>query len=139
MLMTREKRPSRSRTLEASPPLVHGSAAAFENLAAALQILSEACPPRMSVRQVLAFAIIAYGNAMGKKLSLADVREAAGEGLGQSIEKTIWAFFEPSPKEPDGLGWLEQEADPDDARRKYLILTDKGRYIVNEMTRALAH
>ncbi|MCG9916908.1 MAG: hypothetical protein MH112_11215 [Phenylobacterium sp.] len=123
-------------TMATTPDLLPGSAHAFERLAAAIQILSEMVPPRLSARQLLAFSIIAYANAMGRRITLAEVREIAGDGLGVSIERTINSFFEPTRREPDGLGWLEQVPDEDDRRRKFLVLTAEGRRAVNEITAA---
>jgi hypothetical protein len=139
MIITMTKdRPMTDEKLSTSSPLQSSSALAFEHLAGALQILAEAVPARMSVRQVLAFTIIAYANAMGRSITLTEVREIAGEGLGQSIERTIQGFLAPTKREPDALGWLEQVPDEDDRRKKYLVLTERGRFIVNEMTKALA-
>ncbi len=120
-----------------SPDLLPGSARAFERLTGAMQIVAELVPPRLSARQLLAFSIIAHANAMGRRISLAEVREIAGDGLGVSIERTINSFFEPTRREPDGLGWLEQVPDEDDRRRKFLVLTTEGRLAVNEITAAL--
>ncbi|MFN3582759.1 hypothetical protein [Phenylobacterium sp.] len=121
-----------------SDKLLSTSADAFEHLAAVMQIIAEAVPARCSTRQVLAFCIIVYANAKGQSVTLSQVRETAGEGLGQSIEKTIQMFFAPSKQQPDALGWLEQEVDEDDRRKKYLKLTARGRHVANEITRALA-
>lgn len=120
-----------------SDKLLSTSADAFEHLAAVMQIIAEAVPARCSTRQVLAFCIIVYANAKGQSVTLSQVRETAGEGLGQSIEKTIQMFFAPSKQHPDALGWLEQEVDEDDRRKKYLKLTARGRHVANEITRAL--
>src|SRR5689334_4086022 len=100
--MTQEK-PPRSKSQGDSSALLPGSASAFEHLAAAIHVLSEAVPARMSVRQVLAFAIIAHANTMGRHITLSEVREIAGDALGQSIERTIQAFFNPTKREPDAL------------------------------------
>lgn len=134
--MTEDTRRSTPRA--ASEPLLPGSAVAFERFAEALNILSLAVPPRVSVRQLLAFAIVANANAMGRSITLSEVREIAGDAIGQSIDRTIQQFFPPTRQDPDGLGWIEQELDLDDRRKKYLKLTAMGRYVVNEMTRALA-
>lgn len=128
---------ARSKRPEGSLKLLPGSAAAFGHLAAAVQVVAEAAPARMSIRQVLAFTIVAYANAMGRRITLSEVRELAGDALGQGIERSIAGFFAPTKREPDALGWLEQEPDEDDRRKKYLVLTERGRYVVNEITRAL--
>lgn len=139
MVATKDKAGARSSTDQgASDGLLSTSADAFEHLAAVMQIIAEAVPARCSARQVLAFCIIVYANAKGQSVTLSQVREVAGEGLGQSIEKTIQMFFSPSKNQPDALGWLEQEVDEDDRRKKYLKLTARGRHVANEIARALA-
>lgn len=130
-----QKAPSQSTS---SAKLLPGSAAAFENLTETIFVFSSLVPARTSIRQVMAFAIIAQKNAMGSAVSLTDVREIAGEALGQSIERTIQQFFAPTVRDPDALGWLEQEEDPYDRRKKYLKLTDKGVEVVNAITTALS-
>ena len=133
--MTEDNRRSTPRA--ASEPLLPGSADAFKRFSAALRILSMAVPPRVSVRQLLAFAIVANANSMGRSITLSEVREIAGDAIGQSIERTIQQFFPPTRQDPDGLGWIEQELDLDDRRKKYLKLTAMGRYVANEMTKVI--
>lgn len=133
--MPTETKTTRSRA--DSPSLNPRSADAFEHLAGAVNLLALAAPHRLSLKQMLAFTIIAQANAMGRSITITEVREIAGETLGQGIERQIGTFFEPCKQEPDAVGWLRQEIDEDDRRRKYLKLTDKGLRLVNEMTKAL--
>ena len=88
-------------------------------------------PPRISFRQGVAFALVALGNAAGNRVTMTDVREVFNEAepsanVGQSIAKSFQIFFEPSKQEPNGLGWVYQETDEDDRRKKYLYLTTDG-------------
>lgn len=117
---------SRVPTSKSSPARLTAFAGDFEHLAAALFALAERAPARLTLRQSLAFSIICYSNAMGRVITMKDLRELTDGVIGQSIEKSIQQFFTPSRDYPDGLGWLEQEADPDDRRKKYLRLTPQG-------------
>lgn len=126
-----------SRSTGVSETLRFDSASACEHLATAFTILSEATPDRMSIRQMLAFLMIGYANAKGQSIALTQVRELAGEALGQSIERTIQVFFPPTKNMPSALNWVYQEVDEDDRRKKYLKLTAQGRWIINQVTQAM--
>ncbi len=73
---------------------------------------------------------------------MADLMTSAGDDvdgkaiLGRSIERTFGLFMEPTKQNPDGLGWVTQEMDPEDRRKKYPKLTDKGREAVTKITEA---
>lgn len=112
-------------------------------LSRALQALAAELPGRTSVRQAMAFVTIAQLDAMGHSVTLTDLRETLGEDLegapllGQSVERILNTFLEPTKRDPDGLGWVYQENDEDDRRRKYLKLTDEGRGAAKRIMEAL--
>lgn len=88
-------------------------------------------PPRISFRQGAAFALVAAANAYGRRITMTDVRDFFNEregtsGVAQSLAKSFQIFLEPTKQEPNGLGWVYQEMDKDDRRRKYLCLTQEG-------------
>ena len=92
-------------------------------------------PARTSARQLAAFLLIAQMNALGHSITLSDLYELAGfkeDGepvLGPTMDRTIEPFLMPIKKRPDSLGWIMQEPDEDDLRRKYLRLTEKGKQV----------
>jgi DNA-binding MarR family transcriptional regulator len=45
------------------------------------------------------------------------------------MNKAYQMFLPPSVKDPEALGWLVQEPDLYDGRKKYLVLNDEGRRI----------
>ncbi|MFN3558931.1 MAG: hypothetical protein ACK4UQ_06550 [Brevundimonas sp.] len=99
--------------------------------------LVEQSEPRTSGRQILAFLAVAQAEADGKSIMLSDIRDIEGSDgqpiIGQSIAQTFAMLLDPSEREPRGLGWVRQEVDPDDRRRKYLKLTDKGRAVLESI------
>ncbi|PXA70407.1 hypothetical protein DMC25_27035 [Caulobacter sp. D4A] len=80
----------------------------------------------------MAFLTVAYLDTMGKSITMSDLRELVGEDnegqpiLGNSVERTLNSFLEPTKRDPEALGWLTHENDADDRRRKYLRLTLEG-------------
>ncbi len=122
----------------------------FEMLAAVLASLSLHCPNRSTVRQALFIACVAHAHAMGRSVTMTDVVTELGDSnerdpvtgevlpmLGKAIERSAGVFMAPSRHYPDGLSWVEQIADPNDLRKKYLRLTRKGERQLAEVIRAL--
>ncbi len=109
-----------------------GGATMLESFAGFLLAMTSITPPRASARQMLAFCIVARANIRNESINLADLMTAGGDDgdgkaiLGRSIERTFGLFMEPTRQNPDGLGWVTQELDPDDRRKKYLKLTERG-------------
>lgn len=128
---------SHSSIPKGSDRLLPISVNASQRLAKVGYILALGIPARVSVRQLLAFLIVANANAMGRSITLGEVRELAGDAMGQSIERTINNFFPPTKRDPEQLGWIEQVMDDDDRRRKYLVLTQEGRRVMNELSMAM--
>lgn len=94
--------------------------------------LVEQMPPRTTARQAYAFLLIVRENAMGRSITAKGLRELAGrdgnreEILGQSIQRTYQLFLEADQHNPDGLGWVYIEMNPEDRRQNFLKLTPKG-------------
>ena len=101
--------------------------------------LVEHMPPRTTARQAYAFLLIVRENSMGRSITAKGLRELAGrdgnrdEILGQSIQRTYQLFLEPDEHNPDGLGWVYIEMNPEDRRQNFLKLTQKGIEIASDL------
>ena len=104
----------------------------FTTFALAVQELARELPPRVTLRQLLTFALIVEEVSMGRDVTIAEIRKKAGsdklgeELLGQSIGRSYQLFLKPTKKEPDALGWAYVEENEDDRREKFLRLTPEG-------------
>lgn len=108
----------------------------------ALRVISEVVPARTSLRQMLFFAIVSQANAMGRSITFSDVIELLKDGAGhkgdfRGLERSVAIFYEANRRNPDGLGWIRLEPDPDDLRKKYLRLSDEGTEVVGDMVEAM--
>ncbi len=108
----------------------------------AVAFLASRLPARTTLRQALAFVMLARSLAAKRRMTIGDLREtgqdAWGEPLiGSSIAKSYQLFLEPSKALPDALGWLTQVPDEDDRRVKRLVLTPLGIEIVAQIVIAL--
>ncbi len=118
-------------------------AESIDHLARGFAALADYLPARASYRQALAFMLLAQADLAGRKMTVSDLRDAAGDDLnglpklGQSIERTYQLFLAPSKQEPNGLGWLKQVPDDDDRRKKHLRLTSEGLAVANHAVAAL--
>lgn len=123
----------------------------FEMLAAVLASLSLHCPSRTTIRQALFIAAVAHAHAMGRSVTLTDIIQTLGDSnerdevtgevlpmLGKAIERSALVFRAPSRHYPDALSWIEQVADPDDLRKKYLRLTKRGERELADVINSLA-
>lgn len=123
---------------QGSPALPLRAAHDLQSASAALAVLAEALPSRTTVRQASAFLYIAYHCAMNRSITLAEVISDLGtEVVGKSIERTIGTFLPKTKQNPEALGWIEQETDEDDRRKKYLRLTGAGRAVCSDLIEAL--
>lgn len=86
-------------------------------IAECLNVLARCGHERLTVQQALFFAATAYHRKLGEVVTVPDLR--AKHPLGRSIEKSKFQLSEPSIAFPEALGWLQQETDPDDGRRRY--------------------
>lgn len=118
-----------------SQSLAARSARDLEDLSAALAEIAARGHDRLTVKQSLFFMTVAYSHAMGKSVTLKDIRDQFEDtgSLGGAIKKSYDVFL----PNRDGLGWIAQEEDQDDRRRKYLKLTDEGFRIVNLILAAM--
>lgn len=116
----------------------------LERLSMALAVLARELPARTTIRQTLAFVLVALHDAMGRSVTLKDLQHIAGSTadgrpvIGQTIERTLDTFREPTNRAPDALNWVTDEVDPDDRRLKYFHLTPEGTEQVREIIAALA-
>lgn len=104
----------------------------------ALRVAAPHMGPRTSVKQLFAFLAVARAEAMGETILLSDIRAIEDPATGksivdQTIQQTFAVMMEPSDREPKALGWVRQDIDPDDKRRKPLRLTDKGHEVAKAM------
>ena len=114
---------------------ISNKAEAFAALERAMRILSDAMPARASLRQGLAFVFVAYVNALGRNVTMTDLRDSfsqldnGAETVGQSLAKSFSLFIDEEGS--GGLGWVKQEVDRADKRKKYLRLTASGADVAN--------
>lgn len=115
------------------------SARALEDMAAGFAALSALGHERLTVRQSLVFLAVAHAHAMGRSITLTDIRHRyAGTGaLGDAIIKSFAMFLPPTKRLPEALGWIVQEEDENDRRFKYLRLTEKGQHVAATVIEAL--
>jgi len=101
------------------------------SLSGAFLFLAQEGHDRLTINQAAFFLLVAAADARGRPLTLTEIVEANDLALGKSIQNSYKVFLEPHGRSPKdfALGWLTREPDPDDERRKYLRLTDKGREI----------
>lgn len=114
----------------------------LDRWADALAVLATQLPARTSLRQALAFVMLARSFAASRPMTIGDLREtgqdAWGEPLiGSSIAKSYQLFLEPSKALPDSLGWLTQVPDENDRRVKHLVFTPLGLEVVAQIVIAL--
>lgn len=74
--------------------------------------------------------LAATADARGTPATRTQLLEAQGSELKSSIRNTYRVLLPPSRLYPKGLGWLEAKVNPDDLREQHLILTDKGKEII---------
>jgi hypothetical protein len=104
-----------------------------------LMYLAEAGNARLSMSQAAFFFLAATGAVRGTPLTLFQIMEGAGsEALARSVKNTYKVFLEPTSRNPNGLGWLTRELNPDDEREKLFTLTPKGEEVVRAALLALA-
>ena len=96
-----------------------------------VELLHEA-PSRLSLRQTVFFLGVARASYDNTGITASELVERFPD-LGRGIEHTYSVFLSPTKRFPDRLGWVEARADPDDARRKVLWLTSKGRRIADKI------
>lgn len=133
----------------------------YSTFALALHSLALELPTRVTVRQLLTFAMIVEEISMGRDVTIAHIREKAGDDktyktnadgtfklndkgerehnelLGQSIGRSYQVFLKPTKKEPDALGWFDVESNEDDRREKFLRLTPEGQEVALRLARQL--
>lgn len=99
--------------------------------------LAELTPERLTAGQIVIFLHAAIGDLSGVPMTLSDIKDVVGDGVGQSLRTTYRVFLDgnlsSNKNRGMGLHWLRSEIDPNDNRRKLLRLTDEGRRVMNEL------
>lgn len=119
------------------------NAAFYHRYAQSFRVIAQRLPVRTTARQAFAFLLIAQMNAGGHTITAKRLRDIAGrdesgeEVLGQSIQRTYQVFLEKSDHNPEGVGWIFTEVDPDDRRNNFLRLTERGLMIATEIQKWL--
>lgn len=108
-------------------------------LSAGLLYLAEAGHDRLTINQAAFFLLCAAADARGRPLTLMEIMESTDGALGRSIQNSYKALLEPHGRAPKdfSLNWLYREPDPDDERRKFLRLTEKGRSVARAVLLAV--
>jgi hypothetical protein len=103
------------------------------SLSAGMLYLAEAGHERLTINQAAFFLLVAAADARGAPLTLQEILDSTEGIIGRSIQNSYKVLLEPRGRDPKdyALGWLSREVDPDDERRKYLRLTQKGRDVAS--------
>lgn len=107
--------------------------------------LAEMSPERTTMPQMAFFLAAACGDLAGRPTTLTDIKDDVGSIICRSVHSTYALFLDRPRKcrrrgEPqEGLGWLTQETDPLDNRRKFLRLTEAGRAAVARLFEVIDH
>lgn len=107
------------------------------NSSAAMMVIAEMAPDRMTLSQAIFFVTAAAAIIAGKQPTYSDIQEAIGDEVNRSLHTTYRVFLEPSRVYPRALNWISRETNPADNRQKIFSLTPRGRAVVEEMLRAL--
>ena len=139
----RPKHPLRIVAKDSPMPTIKTEAWTFSQFSAVLRGLAKDIPNRVTIRQLLVFAMIVEEVSLGHDITIAEIRAKVGKDkrgddlLGQSIGRSYQIFCKPTKKEPENLGWVEVEENEDDRRQKFLRLTKEGEGIALRIARML--
>lgn len=99
--------------------------------------LAELAPERLTAGQIVIFLHAGMGDLGGVPMTLSDINDVVGDGVGKSLRTTYQVFLDgnlsSNKNRVKGLHWLRSEIDPKDNRRKLLLLTDEGRKVMSEV------
>lgn len=123
---------------QSEPPSVAPARAAadLESLATVMEVITTLAHEKLTARQTLFFFVAACLDLRNTPATQTEIRTTY-DTLGRSIEKSKDQLLEPTKQNPDALGWLTQEHDEDDRRRRIIRLTPKGRAVVDGISQAL--
>lgn len=96
-------------------------------------------PHRLWLGQTVLVIEAAKTDLSGQPLTVAELLDRASQTISRSLGTTYRVFLgaeEGKPAKRATLGWLVREIDPADIRRKYLRVTAKGRWIIEEVIEA---
>lgn len=113
----------------------------LQKFSAALVALAELSPERLTLGQAAFFLHAGIADLRGTAATFTDIKDALGDTINRSLHTTYKVLVDESRKRGErrepGLGWLTRETDPNDNRRKYLRLTQRGRSILTDVATRL--
>jgi len=115
----------------------------FTQMSSAITLLAKELPATSTIRQALTFFMIVERISLGQTPTMTEIKQASDKDKGgtdlipDSMGRSYQVFLEPTPRDPDRLGWLALETDAADNRRKMLRLTKAGEAISLKIAKAL--
>jgi len=95
-----------------------------------LLYLADVGSDRLSLTQASFFMLAATADAAGRPATRTALMDANPMAFRGSIRNSYRQLLKPTRRYPKGLGWLETEENPNDAREQFLRLTDEGKSVV---------
>lgn len=104
----------------------------------ALITLSEQAPDRLTIAQLTFFIAAALADLRGSPATFTEIFEVIGDQINKSLRTTYKVFLDVRPRKDrpnnaPGVGWLHRVTNPKDEREKFLKLTPKGKFVVEQL------
>lgn len=109
----------------------------FADFSAAMMVMGEMAPHRMTLSQAIFFVTAATGILAGKQPTYTEIQEAIGDTVNRNLSTTYRILLEPSRLYPKALRWLKRETNPADNREKFFDLTPRGREVMEQVLESL--
>lgn len=109
----------------------------FASFSAAMMVLGEMAPLRMTLSQAIFFVTAATAILAGKQPTYTDIQEAIGDTVNRNLSTTYRILLEPSRVYPQALRWMSRETNPADNRERFFNLTPRGREVMEQILEAL--
>ena len=103
---------------------------ALAGCSALLLALCEASRGRLTMPQAAFFILASAWDLLGRPATRAQLLDEEGGRLNKSVKNTYRHLLDPSRRHPDALGWLQAVPNEDDLREHHLVLTGRGRKVI---------
>lgn len=97
---------------------------------ALLLYLCEASKGRLTMPQAAFFMLASAWDSLGRPATRAQLLEEEGGRLNASVRNTYRHLLAPSRRHPEALGWLQAVPNESDLREHHLVLTERGRAVI---------